>query len=172
MKQQAAFLKQANIITLCIFRSTPASIEMGLSGVVATDSLTLSDRKGIVYDSFHVRRTAMAAVKGTIEVTKNINKYKQYLNNANISVDTKGRDGMKAAIQLPADFCIDEDGIVVDVFRAKKSQDHMSLERIEAFVPPEKRCKCSKKDCLFPSCRQRYEEIMEDAAAMLYFGGD
>ena len=70
--------------------------------------------------------------------------------------------------QLPVDFLINEEGIVVDLFRAQKIEEHMPLERIEAFVPPEKRYKCNGRQCIFPQCRQNYEEIQAETRATLH----
>mmetsp|Transcript_5022 Transcript_5022/g.11062 ORF Transcript_5022/g.11062 Transcript_5022/m.11062 type:complete len:176 (+) Transcript_5022:289-816(+) len=175
MKQQSEFLKRAGITSICIFRSMPAQVEKCLSGIGDSDSLLLCDRKGVAYDSFHLKKTPLAAIHSRRRVMNGRKTiYKKYYNDANISKDWRGKDGVKAVMQLPADFCIDELGIIVDVFRAgaENTQDHMPLERIKAFVPPEKRCRCSKRSCMFSSCRQRYEEIMNDAASMLYTGND
>lgn len=164
-----AFLKQAGITTVCIFRSTPADVKKRLSDLGA-DSIALSDRKGVVYNLFQVKRSAKSVFHGTIEGVNK--KYKQYSSVSMILKETSGKDGSKAGLQLPADFCIDENGIVVDVFRAERIQDHMPLDRIEKFVPVEKRCQCSKKSCLFPRCRRRFDEIMKDSSAMLYLGDE
>ena len=52
---------------------------------------------------------------------------------------------MSKAAQLPADFMIDEDGVIVDLFQAKRFTDHMPFERVEEFIPEEKRCRCNRK---------------------------
>ena len=52
---------------------------------------------------------------------------------------------MSKAAQLPADFMIDEDGVIVDLFQAKRFTDHMPFERVEEFIPEEKRCRCNGK---------------------------
>jgi peroxiredoxin len=166
-------LKKADIVTLCIFRSTPAMMKRVVDGT-SEDTHTLSDRKGSVYNKFQVKRTFKAVITGTMEVApstvKKSGKYKAYINYGRIMKDTKGVDGARAALQLPADFLIDENGIIVDLLRATKPQDYMEFERIEAFIPKDKRCRCNKKDCVSPTCRKTYEQIKKDAESMLFVG--
>jgi len=135
------------------------------------DTHTLSDVKGSVYKKFQVK----PRVKGFIyamsvmpKILKKNGKYSPYVDHKFASKDTKG--GIKAQLQLPADFLIDENGIIVDVHRSKKTQDYIGFERIEAFIPKEKRCSCNKKDCISPACRETYAQIRKDAEAMLYLG--
>lgn len=135
------------------------------------DTHTLSDVKGSVYKKFQVK----PRVKGFIyamtvmpKILKKNGKYYSYVDMKLASKDTKG--GIKAKIQFPADFLIDENGIIVDVFRSKKLEDYIGFERIEAFIPKEKRCSCNKKDCISPACRETYAQIRKDAEAMLYLG--
>ena len=100
-------------------------------------------------------------------------KYKAYLHYGRAMRDVQGAvtpNGAKAQFQLPADFLIDENGIIVDLFRAQKPQDHMEFDRIEAFIPKDKRCKCNRENCISHSCRQNYEQIKKEAASMLYMG--
>lgn len=58
------------------------------------------------------------------------------------------------------------------MFWAQKPQDHMLVERLEAFIPDEKRCNCNGKNCIFPSCRQEYKDMIEveEAARTLHMG--
>ena len=79
------------------------------------------------------------------------NKYKAFVKKS--FMQDASINGMKL---LPADFLINEDGIIVDIFRADNnfSSRHMPFERIEAcFIPESKRCKCYRKDCISPACR-------------------
>ena len=91
-----------------------------------------------------------------LELIKNFRKkYKRFIKLSTFS------DANIGAIRLrPADFLIDENGIVVDMFKAYEvsKQAHMPIDRIEAFIPPEKRCDCGKKDCISPSCRNHWKE--------------
>jgi len=134
------------------------------------DTHTLSDAKGSVYKQFQVKQLgAIAAMKSKFtllpKILKKGGKYHTYLDMEMMSEDKEGIDaGMK---QLPADFLIDENGIIVDLFRSKKPNEHMAFERIEAFIPKDKRCKCNRKECISPRCRENYEQIRKDAESML-----
>ena len=94
--------------------------------------------------------------KSALELIKNFRKkYKKFTNWSTF------KDANIGAIRLrPADFLIDENGIVVDIFQAYEvsEQSHMPFDRIEAFIPPNKRCNCGKKDCISPSCRELFKE--------------
>ena len=72
--------------------------------------------------------------------------------------------------QLPATFMINEDGLVVDLFRADNLLDSMPFERLEAFIPDDKRCKCNKHDCIASRCRKEYEECKREAEAGIFLG--
>lgn len=137
------------------------------------DIHTLSDVKGSVYKQFQVKKQGIKSIiKGTIDTVPKIfgknGKYHPYFDVRLAAKDKEGRAA--ASTQLPADFLIDENGIIVDLLRSKKADDHMPFERIEAFIPKDKRCKCNKKDCISPACRENYEQIRKDAEAMLYCG--
>eukprot|EP00984_Skeletonema_dohrnii_P006767 scaffold2415_cov98-Skeletonema_dohrnii-CCMP3373.AAC.2 len=136
------------------------------------DTHTLSDVKGSVYKKFQVKRMSVKGFISGMSLLPKImgknGKYYSYFDTRMASKDNKG--GIKAKIQLPADFLIDENGIIVDVFRSETPQDHMEFERIEAFIPKEKRCSCNKEDCISPACRETYAQIKKDAEAMLYMG--
>ena len=167
-------LKKAEIVTLCIFRSTPAMMKRVVDGT-SEDTHTLSDRKGSVYNKFQVKRNFKAVINASMEVAPQVfkkdGKYKAYFNHGRIMKDVGiTPDGARAQIQLPADFLIDENGIIVDLLRSTKPQDFMEFERIEAFIPKDKRCKCNKKDCISPTCRKNYEQIRMDSESMLFVG--
>ena len=72
------------------------------------------------------------------------------------------KDAMKGGTLRPADILINEDGIIVDMFKAYETpkQMHMPFDRIEAFIPEGKRCKCNQKDCISPNCRENWKEDM------------
>jgi len=124
------------------------------------DTHTLSDVKGSVYKKFQVKPRVKGFIYAMTVMPKILKKFK----------DIKGKGRDEALLQLPADFLIDENGIIVDVHRSKKTQDYIGFERIEAFIPKEKRCSCNKKDCISPACRETYAQIRKDAEAMLYLG--
>jgi len=168
LKQQAALLQKAEIVTLCIFRSAPTMMQRAADGT-NEDTHTLSDLKGSVYKKFQVKPSlrvrSIYPYKSAI-----FGKYSPYVDLKMMFKDVKGKGRDKALLQLPADFLIDENGIIVDVHRSKKTQDYIGFERIEAFIPKEKRCSCNKKDCISPACRETYAKIRKDAEAMLYLG--
>lgn len=163
--------KNAGVVTLCIFKSTPQNIarynltshnkdsiamsEKQGSGVFKS-FIALSDKKGSAFKSFMVGKSTRAAMQGAIEMIKNFGKYRQVIDISAMMKDASGATNMR---QLPADFMINEDGIIVDLLRAESMNDHMSFERVEAFIPEENRCRCNKKDCIVPRCRETYEEI-------------
>eukprot|EP00574_Skeletonema_japonicum_P009943 CAMPEP_0201719076 /NCGR_PEP_ID=MMETSP0593-20130828/4393_1 /ASSEMBLY_ACC=CAM_ASM_000672 /TAXON_ID=267983 /ORGANISM="Skeletonema japonicum, Strain CCMP2506" /LENGTH=245 /DNA_ID=CAMNT_0048209467 /DNA_START=160 /DNA_END=897 /DNA_ORIENTATION=+ len=169
LKQQEAMLERAGIVTLCIFRSTPKMVKRAIKGT-NEDTHTLSDVKGSVYNKFQVKQLgAIAAIKRRFtqmpKILKEGGKYYPYLDMKMISEDKEGVDA--AMKQLPADFLIDENGIIVDLLRSKKPNDYMVFKRIEAFIPEDKRCKCNNKYCISPTCRENYEQIRKDAESML-----
>ena len=81
------------------------------------DTYTLSDAKGSVYKRFHVKQMSIRASIANFsllpKVLKKNGKYYSYLDTKVALRDNKG--GMKAKLQLPADFLIDESGMIVDV---------------------------------------------------------
>jgi len=134
------------------------------------DTHTLSDVKGSVYKKFQVKQLGtIATMKSKLtlmpKILKEDGKYHPYLDMKMISEDKEGVDA--AMKQLPADFLIDENGIIVDLFRSKKPNESMEFERIEAFIPKDKRCNCNSKYCISPTCRENYEQIRKDAESML-----
>jgi peroxiredoxin len=166
MKQQSEMLQRGGIITICIFQSTPENIakytkEKGMS-------LLLSDQECAVYNSWAGKKSSSFILVYGREIKSNIKRYKQYTNNEAFKEDV-GAKSLTAA-QLPATFLINEDGEIVDLFRADGVTDHMPLERVEAFIPEQKRCKCNKKDCISSQCRENYEEIKRQSEAFLYMG--
>ena len=92
-------------------------------------------------------------------------RYKPFTSNKNVFQDMwTGVGNGGANNQLPADFLIDEEGKIVDLFRAERVADSIPFERIEAFIPEDKRCKCNAKDCISSTCRKNYTEIRRESA--------
>lgn len=136
------------------------------------DMHALSDVKGSVYKRFQVKQNLKAFISGSIAILPDLRKngkFYTYLDNKFMLKDTKVA-GVKASTQLPADFLINEEGIIVDVYRSKSLLDFMEFERIEAFIPESRRCKCNKQDCISSICRENYHQIRKEAEAMLYVG--
>mmetsp|Transcript_25418 Transcript_25418/g.45912 ORF Transcript_25418/g.45912 Transcript_25418/m.45912 type:complete len:169 (+) Transcript_25418:152-658(+) len=165
MKQQSEMLARGDIVTICIFRSNPERILRYASPKMTNDVVALSDKKGSVYNSFQVKGMSTSRIlKHLGQILKNLKIYEQYLDsNDDIEYSLKKKS---PTAQLPADFLINEDGEIVDLFRAERSQDFMSFERVEALIPENKRCKCNKHDCISPRCRKEYEEIKRSSAAI------
>jgi len=164
-------LERAGIVTICIFRSTPQVIQKYAKSSLNDQSLALSDKKGFVYKNFHLKGTG--AVRGFIglswEIVKGIRKYHRYINISGAAKDVVNGNISKMG-HLPADFLIDEEGMIVDLFRATTIADQMTFDRIEAFIPEERRCKCYKVDCITPRCREKNAEIKKADSALLFTG--
>jgi len=168
LRQRAALLQKAEIVTLCIFRSAPTMMQRAADRT-NEDTHTLSDVNGSVYTKFQVKPNLKgSSIYRCLSYLPIIGKYSPYVDLKMMYKDLKGKGRNEAKSQLPADFLIDENGIIVDVFRCKKPQDHMRFERIEAFIPKEKRCKCKKKDCISPTCRENYVQIRKEAESMTW----
>ena len=84
-----------------------------------------------------------------LDAYKNWGKYKNYVHPKFMMKDASV-GGMRL---LPAQFLIDEEGIIVDLFRANKMGETMPFERIEAFIPREKMCRCNESTCVSTQCR-------------------
>lgn len=161
---------------MCIFKSTPQNIAnvlyKGPAAGRSEKSFALSDSQGSVFRAFTVKKSTRAAIAGTINMVLNIRKYSKMLSVSAMMKDTNGMMNVNKMRQLPADFLINEDGIIVDLFRAQQMSDHMPFERVEAIIPEEKRCRCNKKDCIVPRCRENYDAIRREAEAMIFCGGE
>lgn len=168
LNQQSTMFEKAGVVTLCIFKSTPQNIAKLSSASKSGDSVTLSDKKGAVFESFMVPKSTWAMLNGVVDMIKNFGKYKGKMDVPAIMKDSGGN--VNQMRQLPADFMIDEDGVIVDLYRAEKMSDQMSFDRVEAFIPEDVRCKCKKKDCIVPRCREAYQEIRREAEQMLFTG--
>ena len=158
LKQQAAMFKKAGVVTLCIFKSTPSSISKYSAASGCTDNpIALSDKKGSVFKSFMIKKSTWAAIGGSMDIVSNWGKYKPKVFNA--LKDTRYGTNLNQLRQLPADFMINEDGVIVDLLRAEKMSDYMPFERVEKFIPEERRCKCNKKDCIVSIYRSSMLEV-------------
>ena len=166
-------LANAGIATICIFGSTPANIQKYASGDLnpAPQTVALSDKTGQVYKRFHFKVKRGGAIGGFLslglEIGKGIPKYYRYIRPVGAAVDVLNKDGGKMG-RLPADFLIDEEGKIVDLMRSEHVSDQMPFERIEAFIPEDRRCRCSRQDCISPRCRENYEDIRSSDLAMLH----
>lgn len=164
-------LARAGIVTICVFRSTPQSIERYARSSLNDKALALSDKKSFVYKTFSLKTKRLGGgfIGLSFDITSGLRKYGRYIRMDGIR-DVVGSDAGKVG-QMPADFLIDENGVIVDLFRAVKRSDHMLFDRVEAFIPEEKRCKCNGANCISPRCREENAAIMKDASAMLFSKG-
>lgn len=165
-------LQRAGVVVISIFQSTPESVKKYVQRKSEReDTLLLSDRKGKVYKTFSLKSGSIVAAVCP-EMCKNLRKYKAYMDIPALAKDmfSQNLGGPLAQAKLPAIFLIDEEGIIVDLFRAETFNDHMPLERIEAFIPENRRCKCNRKDCITYRCREMYEDIRQQAEAMIFTG--
>jgi len=160
-------LERASIVTVSIYRSTPFAIKKYASASISPDVVALSDREGAVYTSYQVKQSTFAVfLSGPTHVAKNFRKYKPHMNLRGMMVGVSEKSAPHK--QLPADFLINEDGVIVDLFRAETVSDHMPFERVEAFIPEGKRCRCNKQDCVSPRCRKEYTNIRRQS--IIYTG--
>ena len=164
MKKQYEMLKDAGILIICIFNSTPQNIARFASASLGESLLALSDKKATVYHTYKVNESSKkTAIRSSASSFMQWKKYKNYMKVG--FVRDISMNGMRL---LPADFLIDEDGIIVDAFRCESAGHmHMSFERLEAFIPEAKRCKCNKMDCISPKCRFNSEYHISEDIKML-----
>jgi peroxiredoxin len=156
MQKYYDMMKKADIMVISVFRSTPENVANFASESIGEGMLALSDRKGSVYKSYNIQNPLKAFIAGEVDGTINFRKkYKRFFRWSGL------RDMNMGGVRLrPADILINEDGIVVDLFRAfdEPNQLSMPFDRIEAFIPEERRCRCNKKDCISPKCRANWKE--------------
>lgn len=158
LQQQAAMLKKGGIVTLSIFGSITFENIAQYKSLVkhcggGDDSFALIDDTGDVFTSFMEDRKSKRP-RSTIHSA--------------IAMATKQDTVAPAGRRRPADFLIDEEGVVVDLCRSDQSSDHLPFDRVEAFISEENRCRCNRKDCFVPRCRENYQEIMREAEKMIH----
>jgi len=172
LRAQSDMLDKAGIVNICIFGSTPQNIQKYANSDLNNGTLALSDKKGFVYKLFHFAKTRGAFFGGlylSYTIFADIRKYGKYIQVVGAVKDVVNVDAGKMA-RLPADFLIGEDGTIVDLFRATKIPDQMPFERVEAFIPEDKRCKCNMETCISPRCRERHVQMLKQAEAFLHTG--
>ena len=163
MQKQYDMMKKAGILIICIFRSTPNKISEFASESIGEGMLALSDRNGAAYKSYKVNNTVQAYIDGEVDFVGNWRKkYKRFAKFGK----SYFKDMMKGMSMRPADFLINEDGIIVDLYQAFEEPKQMSMpfDRIEAFIPEGKRCRCNTKNCNSPNCRDNWKKDMSETA--------
>uniref|UniRef100_A0A7S4N3P2 Uncharacterized protein n=1 Tax=Odontella aurita TaxID=265563 RepID=A0A7S4N3P2_9STRA len=118
----------------------------------------LCDTKFVAYTRYHVKCSKAGLLMGLCRAKMNGSLKK---------AAAKGFGGLGGGPvdgridRMPADFLIDEEGKIADVFRAKFADEHMPWKRIEAFIPKGRACRCSRSNCVSESCRRKHEEVKQ-----------
>ena len=147
MRQQTDLFKKAGVVTLSVYQSTPENVKRYGPASESDTSLALSDTKGHAFKKFMLPKSLRAAVGGSFAILAQ-SRFRRFIKLLNALRDACWGTNMDMIRQLPGDFMINEDGVIVDLFRAEKMIDQMPFDRVEAFIPEENRCKCNKKDCI------------------------
>ena len=156
LKKQNDFLQAANIKVICIYTSAPLNLKMFSIGEMRSSFLLLSDPKMTAYKAYHIKRSSWGAIVGGFRASRDSNMQGWIKDNIPKVVLSTTRDKLNV---IPADFLINEEGIIVDLFQSNIQGKSIPWERIEIFIPKNCRCKCNLKDCLSLTCRNNYEEI-------------
>ena len=88
-------------------RHTPDYITKFASESMGDGVLALSDKKGTVYSQYKVGKSARAKLSGEIDKVRNWDKYKRFFKFSGM------KDANMGSRLRPADFLINEDGIIV-----------------------------------------------------------
>ncbi|KAL9178518.1 hypothetical protein ACHAXT_001856 [Thalassiosira profunda] len=158
MERHYDMLKRGGITVICVFNSLPDMINNFASETSAV--VALSDRDKKAYKQYRVKESTKAYFQYEAEVYRNPQRYKPFTKSWQLLKKDMFLGGVRV---LPADFLIDEAGVVVDLFRAQDPwKDHIPLERLEAFIPEARRCKCNKSDCWTVQCRENHALQKDD----------
>lgn len=118
--------EKLGIKVVAIFESSNENLNKHLSHYELPFPI-LSDSEGKYYKSYGLSKSVVGMLKGMftrpIEMFKGMSKSKSILN---------GIDGNLT--RMPADFLIDENGIIKELMYARDEGEHMSLDIIKAFV--------------------------------------
>ena len=94
-----------------------------------------------------IKKSTPGFFRDAVKMVANLPRYKRYVRVGGIVKD------LHKVVQIPADFMINEDGVIVDLERGGL----MGYERVEAFIPHSEKCTCCRKNCISPTCRQEYQ---------------
>jgi len=159
-------LNKGGIVTISIFQSDSGAVGM-YAAPFAEDLVLLSDEKGKVVNHYFVTKEGTYGDLSGKEVGGNFPKYEKfYLGEKIMAIQTAPHNPKPA--MYPASFLIMEDGTISDVWRGKNMTETIPFDRIQNFIPEDKRCKCNEIDCIVPKCRENYEQIKKDSEAMLH----
>mmetsp|Transcript_27221 Transcript_27221/g.56716 ORF Transcript_27221/g.56716 Transcript_27221/m.56716 type:complete len:161 (+) Transcript_27221:240-722(+) len=160
MKEQYKLYQRAGIVTICVFRSTPQNITKYAADVDHQLLLALADDKGVAYKSYMLGTSGSGFLRDALKMIMNITKYVGHVHIGGMIKDAR------KVTQIPGDFMIDEDGIIVDVERGGA----IPAERLEVFIPKDKRCRCKKKECVWSHCREEYDLMRKETENSIFLG--
>eukprot|EP00957_Ditylum_brightwellii_P034067 2580603-Ditylum_brightwellii.AAC.1 len=126
----------SNLDVIAVFQSTTEKIDnFILNSRDTTEAefpfVLLSDPELITYSEYEVSEKFLGNIAGMLRTPRGSPECKKYIRTF---VRTHGIDKEALGNILPSDFLIDENGIIADCFRAKGIDEHIPLERINAFL--------------------------------------
>jgi peroxiredoxin len=83
-----------------------------------------SDFKKVYYRKFGVEKSALAYIRGALNISDMLKAYKK-------GFKISKSQGDKTTI--PADFIVSEDGIILEAFYGKDISDHLDIELVEKY---------------------------------------
>eukprot|EP00565_Helicotheca_tamesis_P003863 CAMPEP_0185726564 /NCGR_PEP_ID=MMETSP1171-20130828/2509_1 /TAXON_ID=374046 /ORGANISM="Helicotheca tamensis, Strain CCMP826" /LENGTH=214 /DNA_ID=CAMNT_0028394947 /DNA_START=253 /DNA_END=894 /DNA_ORIENTATION=+ len=129
----------ANLDVIAVFQSPTESIEQF---ILKSRDMTktefpftlLSDPEQKTYAQYKVGRSRIGRVRGVANACRS----KECRFYARKHSREHGNKIEGPVDRLPSDFLIDEDGVIVDCFRARAINEHIPLDRINSFLLGEK----------------------------------
>lgn len=88
----------------------------------------ISDPNKNIFKTYAVNKSVFGMFKGFLKVKQLFRAFEE----VNLIESLKNNDA--AMHQLPADFLIDEDGIIQEAYYSKSTSDHLSIEKIRNFI--------------------------------------
>lgn len=88
----------------------------------------ISDPNKLLFETYKVNTSVIGMFKGFLKVKRLFQAFKV----VNMFSSLKNNDA--AMHQLPADFLIDENGILLETYYAKSTSDNLSIETIESYL--------------------------------------
>lgn len=113
-----------NLTKIAIFQSPEANIDIGV-GKQKPPFPIIADPEMKLYKEYGVTHSLFAVLDFSISTMRRMKEGKKRFG-------PPSPDG--PVTRQPADFLINEQGIIVDVFYAKKISQHIPLENIDAFI--------------------------------------
>eukprot|EP00565_Helicotheca_tamesis_P006967 CAMPEP_0185729590 /NCGR_PEP_ID=MMETSP1171-20130828/6466_1 /TAXON_ID=374046 /ORGANISM="Helicotheca tamensis, Strain CCMP826" /LENGTH=227 /DNA_ID=CAMNT_0028398467 /DNA_START=15 /DNA_END=698 /DNA_ORIENTATION=+ len=163
LREQADYLRCRGVVVISIFTSPPDAVARWVESQVKTPFLLLADPKMVCYRAYDTRNSWENTINSKNESRKMMKELKRrgICTSPLRILRCCPKVSPKKFTQVPADYLIDEKGIIFDVHHAENYYDRISWERIDAFIPENMKCKCNRKDCLSDECRANHEEIVK-----------